>query len=162
MHSKTQQLVDWCLERTAGLDPAALAQRLDVLERLAPDGWLPDRDSFVPDLLCLCAALGRLDGPTAEGIRRNLSKALPELQRATTPEAWVKESYAASVETVYQQGRLKWRLYDEWSKRAETGVKAEDFPAIDPEYAISARELARRRAALAGVRLSDFLNEILR
>ena len=43
-----------------------------------------------------------------------------------------------------------------------TRAGAADFPALDGEYLINSREIARRRAALAGVRLAELLNELLR
>ena len=89
-------------------------------------------------------------------------KSLPELAQAITPDAWIKESYAAAIETAYAKGRLEWRAWDDWEKKDKTGLKATDFPAIDPDYAINARVVARRRAALAAVRLADLLNELLK
>ena len=89
-------------------------------------------------------------------------KNLPELARATTPDAWIKESYAAAVDAAYAKGKLEWRSWDDWEKKDQTGLKATDFPAIDPDYAINTRVVARRRAALAAVRLADLLNELLK
>ncbi len=37
-----------------------------------------------------------------------------------------------------------------------------NYPALSSDYAINAHEVARRRAALAGARLADLLNELLR
>jgi hypothetical protein len=102
------------------------------------------------------------DGIASSYLVRDRSKALPELRRATTPDAWVQESYHHAVEYAYDNGRLEWRASEDWDKRADTGVKTADFPSVDPDYAITAREIARRRAALAGVRLAELLNELLR
>lgn len=105
----------------------------------------------------LRAVAGTIESAFLKGDR---TRPLPELQVSTTPEAWAKESFDAAVEYAYQEGRLAWRPAIDWDRRAETGVTAADFPALDPDYAILARDISRRRAALAATRMAHLLNEL--
>ncbi len=154
MHSKTQQLVDWCLERTAGLDPAALAQCLDVLGRLAPEGWLPDRDSFVPDLLCLCAALGRLDGVTAEGIRRKVTRQLAK--SGEVEDGLLAELHAAALLRPWGN-EVEWISSSNEERRADFRLR---FPGqtIEVEVTHAAVKAEQTERSEVAARVRDALS----
>jgi hypothetical protein len=100
-------------------------------------------------------------GITTEYLAGDLRKKLPELA-TTSPVEWVDESFAAATQHAYVKGALTWRPYADWDKRGELGLKTTDFPVLDTDYLIKSREVARRRAALAAVRLAELLNDLLK
>lgn len=95
-------------------------------------------------------------------LRKEPSVSLPELIRRKDAEGWVQESAVAAIDIAYLNGRLPWRSYSDWDRRGKSGLKAKDIPALDPDYLITAREAARRRAALAAMRLAALLNQLLK
>jgi hypothetical protein len=95
-------------------------------------------------------ALGRDEDPAA--VERLADSLMAEYPRASLADEvakssiteWAEESVAASVKTVY--GSLDPNITD--------------LPALPAGYETDARKVARRRAALAGYRLSDELKRL--
>ena len=77
-------------------------------------------------------------------------KSLPELTQATSPKDWSLEGRAVAVEKAYFHGELK------------GGTSADDAPALPEGYTKEAKAVAERRAALAGYRLADEIQNILK
>jgi hypothetical protein len=88
--------------------------------------------------------------------------AAPELQRAGLEElqdnrtipAWVQESFRVAVNFAYAADRMQFVHAD---ALAAGSVSPSAIPALRPEYVREARQIARRRLALAAWRLGDEL-----
>jgi hypothetical protein len=77
-------------------------------------------------------------------------KSLPELTKATTPKEWSLESRAIAVEKAYLHGNLN------------GSTRADDAPELPAGYTREAKAVAERQAALAGYRLADEIQKVLR
>lgn len=77
-------------------------------------------------------------------------KALPELAKSTTPRDWSLESRQLAIKKGYLKGKLK------------GGTTPDAAPALPEGYTKSAKALAERRAALAGYRLADEIQNCVR
>jgi hypothetical protein len=90
---------------------------------------------------------------------RSLARsAFPELATHTTPRSWADEGYALGKEYVYLYGTLPLADYDAYDKNQ---LSADQVPLLPDEYERNARQLARRRAALASYRLAHAIQEAL-
>jgi S1/P1 Nuclease len=81
---------------------------------------------------------------------------LPQLQENRTPDAWANESFALAVKYAYLDGKLQTVVYH------RGGMDESTVPALPPGYDKAAHDLALKRAALAGDRLSELLGELLK
>jgi hypothetical protein len=81
-----------------------------------------------------------------------------ELKTHSTPRSWAEEGHALAKQHVYLNGRLPFADYDAFDKRQ---LRAEQVPVLPAEYEQNARQLARRRAALAAHRLAAAIKEAL-
>ena len=72
---------------------------------------------------------------------------LPELVKDTDATAWAKESYLEGCLHAYPAGDM-----------SDTSM----VHVLTPEFAKASRVIADRRIALAGYRLADLLNELLK
>jgi hypothetical protein len=86
---------------------------------------------------------------TTPGLQRDR---LPELNGPATPEAWSLDSRTAAIKWAYLNGDLK----------GITPSAQGDAPPLPPTYATDARKVARRCMALAGYRLVDLLQGIMK
>lgn len=77
-------------------------------------------------------------------------KALPELAKAKTPKDWSLESRQLAIKKGYLKGKLK------------GATSADVAPALPERYTKSAKTVAERRAALAGYRLADEIQNCVR
>jgi hypothetical protein len=79
---------------------------------------------------------------------------LKELQENRTIPAWVQESFRVAVDFAYAEDRVQFVFAD---ALAAGNVVPSSIPALTPEYVQQARQIARRRLALAAWRLGDEL-----
>ncbi len=80
--------------------------------------------------------------------------ALPERRRHRTLASWVRESHRIAVDFAYAANRVQFAHAD----AVESGkTPAAAIPAIAPDYLEAAQGIARRRLALAALRLADVL-----
>ncbi|MEZ5400420.1 MAG: S1/P1 nuclease [Bryobacteraceae bacterium] len=90
-------------------------------------------------------ALGIADTPTfIDGLIKFLDRMPKEKPPTTDPGVWVQEGFKLSKEVVYSFG--------------ETGGSREDPIRFEETYVMRAKDLARKRAALAGHRIAVILN----
>ena len=82
---------------------------------------------------------------------------LPELNQSTTFREWAAESYEAAIQHAYLNHELKLVLWDDVNTNR---VEASVVPFPSPVALEKMRQLAQRRIALAGYRLSAKLKEI--
>ncbi len=87
-----------------------------------------------------------------------LPEQLPELQLHPTFREWAAESYAAAKIHGYQDGRLKLVLWDDFNAGR---IPASDIPMLPSVALQQAQQLAQRRIAVAGHRLTMKLKEII-
>jgi hypothetical protein len=80
--------------------------------------------------------------------------ALAELRDAPDIPAWVQESFRTAVTLAYAENRVQF-VFPE--ALASGKVAASAVPQLTPDYVHDAREVARRRLALAAWRLGDAL-----
>jgi hypothetical protein len=93
-------------------------------------------------------ALGIVDTPAfIDGLVRFLDKMPREKPVVTNPDQWVDEGFKLSKEVVYSFG--------------ESGGGKENPIQLSQEYIVRAKDVARKRAALAGHRLAVVLNQLL-
>jgi hypothetical protein len=83
---------------------------------------------------------------------------LTELELHKQPSQWARESFDDAVALVYLNGRLRSARYDAYTAGEMT---PQQVPPLPPSYAGNARDLAKRRAALAGYRLAEQLKVAL-
>jgi hypothetical protein len=81
---------------------------------------------------------------------------LPEL-KATDFRAWAEESARLAREVVYQGGKLAGAP----RPKGKADLAQVQAPVLPDGYEQAAREVARRRMALAGYRIADRLREVL-
>ena len=74
---------------------------------------------------------------------------LPELLKDKTAVAWSKESRALAIESGYLRGKLA------------GSMEREDAPALPEDYTKNMKQVAEKRAALAGYRLADEIRNCL-
>jgi hypothetical protein len=79
---------------------------------------------------------------------------LEELAQHTTFPSWVQESHELATKVAYRNGKLKGAVTE-----FDQALPA-DAPEADSDYEPAARELARKRVALAGHRLTDKLKKL--
>jgi hypothetical protein len=77
-------------------------------------------------------------------------KQLPELSSSKSAAAWSKEGRKIALECVYLNGKL------------EGSTQATNAPALPEGYAKTLKQIAKRRAALAGYRLADEIQKLIR
>ena len=85
--------------------------------------------------------------------------ALAEYQTNKTIAAWTQESYRVAVDFAYADDRVQFVRADAVDSGA---VSPSAIPSLTADYIRQAREIARRRVALAGLRLSDELRQAWR
>jgi hypothetical protein len=85
--------------------------------------------------------------------------AFSELLTKETPRAWAEEGFALGKRHVYLDGTLPFVPYEAYEQKQ---LAKEQVPQLPEEYEQTARQLARRRAALASYRLTDALVDCLR
>lgn len=81
--------------------------------------------------------------------------ALPQLKKDQTPASWADESYRLAVQYAYLNGNLK-------SGRYHYGMDSDSLSPLPPGYVKNAHAVAQRRAALAGDRLSDWMEKLFK
>ena len=86
------------------------------------------------------------------------SQQLLELQSHLSFVSWAGESYAAAKTHVYQEGRLKLVLWEQFNAGI---VPQSELPNLSAEAMKDAKQLAERRVVLAGHRLALRLKEIV-
>ncbi|MEZ5351633.1 MAG: S1/P1 nuclease [Bryobacteraceae bacterium] len=92
-------------------------------------------------------ALGIVDTPVyVDGVVKYLNKMPKEKPAVTDPDRWVDEGFVLSKEVVYSFGN--------------DGGGKEDPIRLTQDYTIRAKDVARKRAALAGHRLAVILNQL--
>ena len=77
-------------------------------------------------------------------------QSLKELAKARTPRDWTLESRAVAVDAVYLRGQLK------------DSTRPYNAPALPNGYAPTAKTVAERQAALAGFRLADEIQKLVK
>jgi hypothetical protein len=83
---------------------------------------------------------------------------LPEFTEHREFQQWTAESYQCAKATTYQDGQLKFALWDDYDHRR---ITVADVPILAPGAEAKANVLARRRIVLAGYRLAEKLKEIV-
>lgn len=84
-------------------------------------------------------------------------KALKEYRKNKRVPAWVRESWQTAAEFAYDPQRVQ---YLEASAAKARMLPDSAIPAVSAEYAKEAHEIARRRLALAALRLTDTLKRV--
>jgi len=93
-------------------------------------------------------ALGMVDSPTyIDGVVKLLKKLGKEDKPVLDPERWVQEGFALAQSVAYSFGN-------------EGGFRKDDPIALDSGYISRAKEVARKRASLAGFRIAALLNNL--
>ena len=104
------------------------------------DGLLIDSDAFAP---AQARAIAIMSDPTLQRAR------LPELAQATGPREWTRdESFPSAVHDAYRDGTIR------------SGPDREHGEPLPAGYVEAGRQVASRRAALAGYRLADLLKRL--
>jgi hypothetical protein len=80
------------------------------------------------------------------------------LRTHDTIRSWADESFAAAVEYAYLNGQLPTVDYREVERGA---IPHSEVPVLPAGYGATARDIARRQAALAGWRLSAMIEQIV-
>jgi hypothetical protein len=81
---------------------------------------------------------------------------LAEELKVTSFKAWSEESNKEAIAFVYLNGKLPGM-----TKEAQTANKKAPVPAVPADYLDNAKALARKKMALGGYRLADYLNATL-
>jgi hypothetical protein len=81
----------------------------------------------------------------------------PEYRDAKTIPAWVQESFRAAVTFAYAEDHVRYAHSDDLK---EGNISETAIPILSIEYVTESRNIAQRRLALAGQRLSDELRRI--
>ncbi|HKB92428.1 MAG TPA: S1/P1 nuclease [Opitutaceae bacterium] len=84
---------------------------------------------------------------------------LTELRTGRTYRQWAQESYNAAVEFVYLHGALPFSCAP---ANYRDRVDPQSVPILPSDYSINARAEAQRRMALAGCRIANELEQILK
>lgn len=84
---------------------------------------------------------------------------LPELAKDTTFNSWIEESHRWAIALAYLNGRLK---TVPWAALDAKQITVNEVPALPASYAGNARDLSKRRVALAGYRLADRISQLLK
>lgn len=84
-------------------------------------------------------------------------KALKEYRKNKRVPAWVRESWQVAAEFAYDPNRIQ---YVEAPAAKARNLPDSAIPAVSAQYAKEAREIARRRLALAALRLTDTLKQV--
>lgn len=96
---------------------------------------------------------------TITALPANDPEKMPELKQHPSVDSWATESFELAKGIVYLNGDLRTESWRAWQNGQ---LKKEEVPELPPGYEANARELACRRAALAGYRLATVLNQALR
>jgi hypothetical protein len=97
----------------------------------------------------------------AEGILDDPQLARPKLHEMAERPAfaqWADESYRWAIAMAYLNGRLRTAHADAYYDKTLTDA---DVPPTPPSYYTNARELSRRRIALAGYRLAEQITTLM-
>lgn len=81
------------------------------------------------------------------------SEQIPEFRDHTSYQSWADESKEAAIAHAYLDGKLPHRTF-------RKDLVPEDLPALPETYAVDARQVADRRAALAAARLARKLQDL--
>ena len=101
----------------------------------------------------VAAANGIADDPALA------AESFPELRSRKTPKAWADEGHKLAKDHAYLNGMLPFASYESFDRGQLT---ANEVPLLPQDYEQNARQVAKRRAALASYRLAAAIEQSLK